>query len=170
MPRRPVRPGPAAPRGRSSMRSVGSTSSAAATFSSRCATLDDPGIGSSTGDLWSNQARATWEGDAPRRTATSASVLVLAASLPILSGDQGRNPTAYSSQLPSNGSAQRSMKLYRFCTLTTSAAQAGLRGPPDQHRRRGRCSRPNQPWSAARRGLRGSRGAVRLIQYHASSP
>ena len=29
--------------------------------------MDDPGTGSSTGDLWSNQARATWEGDAPRR-------------------------------------------------------------------------------------------------------
>jgi hypothetical protein len=32
---------------------------------------------------------------------------------------------AYSSQRPSNGSAQRSTKLYRFCTLTTSTSRSG---------------------------------------------
>jgi len=50
------------------------------------------------------------------------------------------------------------------------AAQAGLPGLPDQHRRRGRCCRPSQPWSAARCGIRRSRGAVRLSQYHPGSP
>ena len=44
-------------------------SAAAATFSSRCLTLEVPGIGSMTGDRASNHARATCEGVAFHRAA-----------------------------------------------------------------------------------------------------
>ena len=76
------------------MVSSSSSSSAAAVFSSRCFTLDVPGIGSITGERCSSQASATCEGVAPSRSAARASGPPAAARSPVASGNHGMNPIA----------------------------------------------------------------------------
>src|SRR5207249_10117859 len=65
---------------------------AAAVFSSRCFNLEVPGIGRVTGDFFSNQARATWEGVAPSSFAIFANGPWGFARSPVASGNQGINP------------------------------------------------------------------------------
>src|SRR5207245_10418469 len=61
--------------------------SAAAMFSSRCATLDVPGMGSTTGEFSRSHARASWDGVPPGPSGT--------ASRPVATGNQGDETNAH---------------------------------------------------------------------------
>ena len=95
-----------------------SSISAAATFSSRWATFDVPGIGSITGDRFSSHASASCDGVASWSSAMRCSGPPGAASGPAASGNQGMNPMPCASQASSSGSAARTVRLYMFCTDT----------------------------------------------------
>src|SRR5499427_8070184 len=84
---------------------------AAATFSSRCATDDVPGMGTMTGERASSQAIATCTGVAPRRRATRLSAPPPAASPPAARGCQGRKASPPFSHSASTSSDERSEKL-----------------------------------------------------------
>src|ERR1044071_2824749 len=65
----------------------------AATFSSRCATFDVPGIGSMTGLRLSTHASAIWLGVAPWDAAMASRIEPLSARRPAASGNQDRKST-----------------------------------------------------------------------------
>ena len=67
-------------------------------MSSRCATLDVPGIGSITGERRRSQARASWDGVAPNRPAISAKGPPSLESAPVARGNQGMNAMPWSWQ------------------------------------------------------------------------
>src|SRR5690606_15905187 len=71
---------------------------AAATFSSRCLTLDVPGMGSITGLRFKAHASAIWLGVASCFLATSSSTDPGLARLPAASGNHGMNPIPSFSQ------------------------------------------------------------------------
>ena len=73
---------------------------AAATFSSRWATLEVPGMGSMTGDRASNQARATWAGLAFMRAATRLTGPSAPVTRPAASGNQGIKPMSLFRNIP----------------------------------------------------------------------
>ena len=75
-----------------------SRSVAARRFSSRCATLDVPGIGSITDDRCSSHASATAGAVTPNRWAASATGPPGSASRPDAIGNQGRKPMPCSVQ------------------------------------------------------------------------
>ena len=78
-----------APRTRSSVSSM----PAAAVFSSRCSTLDVPGIGSITGERWSSQASASCDGVASCCCGGLGERAVRpATSSPVASGNHGMKP------------------------------------------------------------------------------
>ena len=70
----------------------------AATFSSRCATFEVPGIGSITGLRLSSQASAIWAGVAPWRRAMVSSADPGLTRSPAASGNQGMKPMPWRSQ------------------------------------------------------------------------
>lgn len=72
--------------------------SAAATFSSRCATWDVPGIGSMTGLRFKIQASAIWLAVAPRAWAMAVSGEPGLARSPAASGYQGMKPMPWAAQ------------------------------------------------------------------------
>src|SRR5262249_9512995 len=84
---------------------------AAATFSSRCASDDVPGMGTITGEWASSQAIATCTGVAPRRRATRPSAPPPAASSPAARGCQGRKASPPFSHSASTSLDERSEKL-----------------------------------------------------------
>src|SRR6266849_4451820 len=85
--------------------------SAAATFSSRCSTLEVPGIGSMTGDRASSHARATWEGVAFHRAAIRLIGLLEPETRPAASGNHGIKPIFSLSQYSRTSSDPRSVTL-----------------------------------------------------------
>src|SRR5262249_9714956 len=95
--------------------------SAAATFSSRCATLDVPGIGNITGDRFSNHASASCDGVAWWLAAMRCRGPSVAASGPAANGNQGTNPMFWASHASRTGSDVRTDRLYMFCTETIGA-------------------------------------------------
>src|ERR1700686_2145511 len=84
---------------------------AAATFSSRCSTLDVPGIGSITGDRASSHARATWDGVAFNRVAIRLIGLSEPETRPAASGNHGIKPIFSFSQYSKTSSDPRSVTL-----------------------------------------------------------
>ena len=94
--------------------------SAAATFSSRCATFEVPGIGSITGERFSSHASASCAGDASWSAAMRCSGPSAAASGPAASGNHGMKPTPWLVAQSSSGSDLRADRLYMFCTDTIS--------------------------------------------------
>src|SRR6184192_4769475 len=91
---------------------------AAATFSSRCAIDDVPGIGNITGDRSRSQASATWTTLAPRALAALSSALSGFNPLPPPIGNHGINPRLFFSQYTRTFSDLRFSMLYWFWTLT----------------------------------------------------
>src|SRR5215218_9168244 len=88
-----------------------SSNEAAATFSSRCATEEVPGMGSIAAECPRSQASATCDRVASCRLATSSRGPPGLASLPVASGYQGMNPTPSRSQACSTASEERSERL-----------------------------------------------------------
>src|SRR5207253_2211518 len=83
----------------------------AATFSSRCFTLEVPGMGSITWDRRSSQASATCAGVAWSRAATRASRLLARSAAPAPSGYHGRKAIFSRSQWSRTPSCWRSVGL-----------------------------------------------------------
>ena len=75
-----------------------SSMSAAATFSSRCATADVPGIGSRTGERWRSHANASCAGVTASFSATRCSGPPDSARRPVAMGNHGMKPMPSRSQ------------------------------------------------------------------------
>jgi len=93
-----------------------SSISAALMLSSRCVTVDVPGMGSITGDRLSSHARASCEGVAPCSTAAAANGPCCMARMPPASGNHGMNAMLCAAAWFSTGSADRLTRLNMFCT------------------------------------------------------
>lgn len=98
-----------------------SSTSAALTFSARCLIESVPGMGITTGEICSNQARASW-----LTVQLACSAIVIRSPdartiLPAPSGDQAMNAKPSLVQYSSTSFDRRSIRLKRFCTLTIGA-------------------------------------------------